>query len=140
MIQLRYYKEGDYESIQAVEPELVKGDFSEIIDKGVYFTAVDDDKPIGCGGIIFTGEDSGEVWLTLSESFVKKPVLFIRILEAGYALLKDSLEIKKITAKVNAKFNKGCRLIRHFGFNKVREETINGVQYGIYERWLTPLR
>lgn len=140
MIQLRHYKPGDYESIESVEPILEKGDFSTIADKGIYFTMVDDDKPVGCGGVLFTGEESGEIWLTVSKEISDKPITFIRTLDAGYNLLKESLEIQKITARVRVGFNQGCRLIQHFKFNKVREEIINGVQYGIYERWLTPLR
>ena len=138
-IQIRHYKDGDYESIQeCVEPFVKSGNFDIIRDCGVYLTITNNDIPVGCGGVIFTEIDEGEMWLRLSPELCRMPVLLMYALDAGYNIIVDSMEIKRLTARVNTNFSKGQRLSERFKFQPTNEVLQIGDQtYRIYEQWLT---
>jgi hypothetical protein len=135
MIALRLYQDGDYESIvDGVEPFINQGDFSVIKDSGVYLTMTHDDKVICCGGVVVKGDDEGVVWVKLSKSFCKKPIVFYRTMRHGLDIIIESLGFSKITTKVQEGFEQGERLVRHLGFKKTNQiEPILCVTYRIYE-------
>lgn len=134
-ISIRMYEDGDYESItDCVEPMSHLGSFDAIRDRGVYFTATGDGKPIGCGGIVLIDDDEGEIWLRLSKTICKYPVILVRILKSAKEILDKTFGFKRLVAKVQDDFEPGKRVVRFFGFDKTdKTETICDVQYRVYQ-------
>ena len=130
---LRPYQHGDYESItDCVEPIAYEGNFDVIEGCGAYVTAVDGNVVLGCGGVVITDDDEGEVWVRLSKRVCHKPLQLLRILKGGFEGIK-ACEIKTLRAKVQDGFEQGTRLAKKFGFSPTGEEiTINGILYRIY--------
>jgi len=137
-MMIRLYQDGDYEAItDCVEPFVASGDFSLIKDMGIYLTATEDDVPLGCGGIVMTGAAEGEVWLRLSWQICESPVTLMRILRAGFEIVKESFGISRLTARVQNGFGAGERMVKRFGFQDTNETmTIFDTKYRIYQ-WQT---
>ncbi len=121
-MNIRMYKDGDYEAIEdCIEPFGKVGYFEDIKDRGVYLTVEDNNKVIGCGGVVMTTDDEGVVWLTLSYDIAEKKLTLIRLLKEGLKIILESFNLKRITAKIQEGYEKGERMARWFGFRPTDE-------------------
>lgn len=115
MITLRLYQDGDHKAIaDCIEPTVDGEAPSEEMLCGVILTALDDGKPVACGGISLTSEDEGYVWIRASRELQK--TVLLRIIKEGHEIVKESFNLKRLFVLIQADFHKGQRLAERFGF------------------------
>ncbi len=104
MIELRKYKDSDWQEItDAVEPfsPLLPNDtFLHISDRSVAITGVEDGKVMACGGITFTSNDTGLVWVKVSEKCKRAAYTWARTIRETFTIMMASIEDLKVSTYV----------------------------------------
>jgi len=112
---LKEFEKSDWDNVlDPVEPgEFVLSNPSAF-DNGMGVTVLEDDKVLGCGGIVLNDNNNGEVWLKVSKS--TNPRTIVAGVLAGFKIIKDSFPDVTIRCRALNGFDKGHRLIRRLGF------------------------
>jgi hypothetical protein len=132
MIELVEYKPEHYEAIQdAVEPFSAPKDEIDVKGRGVAITATDGDV-MACGGIVYTSDTEGMVWVRVSKKCKEDAFSWARTIRETFRLMVKSTELKVFTYVVDG-FSQGDRLARSIGLQKTDEsEECNGKLYYKY--------
>ena len=134
MIEIREYKDGDYEALDdCIEPFAGHCDTSDIKEIGVHLTAIKDGIPICTGGVVFMSDTEGEIWFRAAKDFSKTPIAMMRVLKETFSAIVDCCEINRYIARVQDRFPSGQRLVEKLGFNQVGTRDVFGFKYRIYE-------
>ena len=137
MITLRPYKDEDWKAItDAVEPfsPLLPGDsFADIAKRSVAVTGMEDGEIMACGGITFTSNDEGMVWVKVSTKCKRSGYTWARTIKEVFNAMMDSVAELQISTYVLSDFCKGDKLARMIGLKKTSEkEEYKGNKYYKY--------
>jgi hypothetical protein len=132
MIQFIEYKPEHYESIQdAVEPFSGLKDEIDVKGRGVAITATDGDV-MACGGIVYTSETEGMVWVRISRKCKDNAFMWARTIKETFRLMVKSTKLKVFTYVIDD-FVEGDRLARSIGLFRTGEsKEHNGNLYHRY--------
>lgn len=132
-MRFRPFRKDDWYMDGAIEPiEIPCLDGLEKAERGVAITAEDSQGVIGCGGIAFWDDRTGELWVRLSGRIKEQPLQAIDAICAGFRILKDSVDVD-IFCRCEKDFAKANRLAKWLGFRPTEQYTqYNGKQYLIY--------
>lgn len=137
MIILREYKVEDWSKIDdAIEPFMtlkpVK-DFSEMVKRGLVITGVEDGHIMACGGVSYTSECEGVVWVKISRKCLRQPLGWARTIHETFRLMKEAVGDLQISTYIVNNFCKGEKLARLIGLKRTDEtEEYNGHIYNKY--------
>lgn len=127
---LRLYESQDWDKINAFEPFMVPVNSKDYCN-GLAVTAIDNERVIGCGGIVFIKE-IGMVWVRLDKdlgSHIRMARTILRMFNTMCDLVGDM----KVIAYVLDCFERGERLASFVGLKKnCKKIEFNG---NIYNRW-----
>jgi len=125
MITLRAYKDSDWKAItDAVEPftPLLPSDlFADISKRSVAVTGVEGGEIMACGGITFTGNDEGLVWVKVSKKCEGDPYKWARNIREVFNAMMESVSELQVSTYVVANFDKGDKLARMIGLHRTNE-------------------
>jgi hypothetical protein len=132
MIELLEYKPEHYEAIQdAVEPFSAPKDDIGVDGKGVAVTASDGDV-MACGGIVYTSDTEGMVWVRVSKKCQENAFVWARTIREAFKLMVESTNLNVFTYVIDG-FKAGDRLARSIGLKRTDEsEEQNGKVYYKY--------
>jgi hypothetical protein len=132
MIKVRKYKNEDLAEIKnPIEPFCSIIDDMDIASTGLAVTGVDDGV-MACGGIFFTDDTDGMVWLKVSEKCKENAFGWARTIKEVFGLMMDSVEMNVYTYVLEG-FCQGDRMARSIGLKKTDEtEKHNGNIYYKY--------
>lgn len=115
----RLYKDSDWVAItDAVEPFsllLPNDSFSDISQRSVAVTGVEDGKIMACGGITFISDTEGLVWVKVSTKCRKAAYMWARSIRETFFVMLDSIGDIKISTYVLKDFCKGDKLAKMIG-------------------------
>lgn len=128
MILLRKYKPEDFNIPDAIEPFCSPTDDTGVAERGIAVTAEDGDTR-ACGGIVYTSETEGMIWMKISKKCERNAYRWARTLKEGFKIMIDSVDIKVYTYILSG-FCSGERLARSLGMTKTDEtEDMNDRTY-----------
>lgn len=110
---VRKFKASDLDAFEPIEPDL-EGTPGQT---GIAVTGVRDGKIVGCGGV----DDTGEVWLRLSDTCRKFPLDTLRWLKSAIELIEETCGFEQLNATVKDCFGKGVKLVEYLGFVRTQE-------------------
>lgn len=126
MITIRAYKDSDWKEItDAVEPfsPLLPSDsFMDISKRSVAVTGVEDGEIMACGGITFTGNDEGMVWVKVSTKCGRSGYSWARTIKEVFTAMMDSVAELQVSTYVVENFCKGDKLAKMIGLKKTGEK------------------
>ncbi len=127
---LREYKIEDWSQVKdAIEPftaEYLGG-------KGISVTAIEDDKVMACGGVIYITDTEGSAWLKISKDCLTHPLKWARAIKQTFAMMIEASEGFNVTTYILVDFCKGEKLARLLGMKKTSiTEEYNGNIYNKY--------
>lgn len=118
MGKLRPFKAGDWSAIKnPAEPmKPCEADEDSLEKYGVSATYIEDDVPLGCGGV-FEHDGVAECWLKLSQDVIHtwNSMKIIEILKDMFEILKGKFDVP-IICRVLMGFQKGEKLVLYLGF------------------------
>jgi len=137
MITLRPYKDSDWKAItDAVEPfsPLLPSDsFMDISKRSVAVTGVEDGEIMACGGITFTTNEEGLVWVKVSTKCGQNGYTWARAIREVFTALMDSIAELQVSTYVVDNFCKGDRLAKMIGLkNTGKFQEYKGNKYYKY--------
>lgn len=135
MITLREYEIEDWSKIDdAIEPFIPPvpiEDFLKMTKRGVAITGVEDGEIMACGGIAYTNDKDGTVWLKVSRKCAGYG--WARTIRETFGLMKESVGDLRISTYILENFCKGEKLARLIGMKRTDEtEEYNGNTYNKY--------
>ena len=127
---VRDFELKDLETIKAIEPFMdLPPNWESVKDSIIGITAIENGKPIGCGGVV-VGEE-GVFWARLDGTISSDGY---RALVEGVKILTDSLGDMVYSTLVLEGFRKGRRLVEKLGFRKT-DTTVEHDNH-IYHRYV----
>lgn len=115
MGELRFFQTEDWYLINdPVETGAVNAEGLRLAERGVAITYEENNRPMGCGGIILYTETEGEVWLRLSRSVLSAKAA--RTIKEAFQLLREVFPDVKLWCRVQCNLLKAKRLIQWLGF------------------------
>jgi hypothetical protein len=128
MTEITPFKKSDwYEIKDAVEPlsdsvvEEAGPQWFDFAMNGVAVTVRENGAVIACGGIGMYDDETGGVWIKVSQIAAQKPIILIKGISDSLKIIIESLGAIDIVAHVRDGFTKGERMARFFGFKKTDE-------------------
>ena len=107
-------------------------DFLEMTKHGVSATGLEDGEIVAVGGIAYTSDDKGAVWLKISKK-VDGSFAWARTIRETFSLMKEAVGKMQISTYVLSDFCKGEKLARMIGLRKTdKMEQYNGNTYYKY--------
>lgn len=138
MITLKEYEVEDWVSIDdAVEPfspMMPPDGFLEMTRKnGVAVTAIEDEKTMACGGVVYVGKGESVVWVKVSKKCLEQPFKWARTILETFRIIKETLHPMTVTSYIMEEFCKGERVARMIGMKKTGVPyDLNGKKYNKY--------
>ena len=135
-MKLRKYKYEDWamikDAVEPFSPLLPSDSFLHIAERSVAVTGTEDGKIMACGGITFTSNTEGLVWVKVSKQCRNNAYKWARTIRETFSVMMDSVDLTVSTYVVNG-FCKGDKLARMIGLSKTGEkEEYNGNIYYKY--------
>jgi len=135
MITLKEYEPEDWSAItDAVEPFsplTPTKEFLEMTKNSVAVTAIENGNVMACGGITYTSDETGIVWVKVSRKC--QGYRWARSIRETFRIMMDSIGDLRISTYVIRDFCKGDKLARLIGLQKTDEyEEYNGNIYYKY--------
>ena len=125
MIVLREYNTDDLVKIDdAVEPFMPKmpiKEFTEMTQRGVAATGVEDGDVRACGGIAYFNDNDGVVWLKVSKKCLNHSFQWLRVIRETFKIMKEAVGDVAVSTYVLSGFCKGQRLARLVGMKPTNE-------------------
>ena len=137
MILLKEYEIEDWSKIDdAVEPFsplMPTEDFKSMTKHSIAVTGIEDGAVMACGGITYTNDTEGVVWVKVSKKCFKQPYRWAKSIRQTFEIMMDSIGNLKISTYVISGFRRGEKLARMIGLHKTgKAEEYNGKQYFKY--------
>jgi hypothetical protein len=128
MTEITTFKVSDwYEIEDSVAPlsdktvEEFGPDWFKFAMNGVAVTVRENGAVIACGGIGMYDDETGGVWIKVSQIAAQKPILLVKAIGDSLRIIIESMGAIDIVAHVRDGFTKGERMARFFGFKKTDE-------------------
>ncbi len=137
MIILKEYKPEDWTKISdAVEPFMfLKSleEFNKKTKRGIAVTATENGEIMACGGITYTSDTEGAVWVKVSRKCFKQSYRWARSIRETFRIMMDSIGSMTVTTYILNDFCKGERLAGLIGMKRTDDtEEFNGNVYNKY--------
>lgn len=137
MITLRYYKDSDWleitDAVEPFSPLEPAEEFIAISKHSVAVTGVEDGVVMACGGVTYTNDDAGVVWVKVSKKCLRQPYRWARTIKETFVIMMESIGNLKLSTYVISNFCKGDKLARLIGLKKTDEfKEHNGNKYYRY--------
>ena len=134
MITLREYNTEDLVEIDdAVEPFLPKmpmKEFTELTQRGIAITGVEDGDVRACGGIAYFNDNDGVAWLRLSKKCLHHSLQWSRAIRETFKVMRESVGDLVVSTYILKNFCRGQRVARLIGMKKTDEsEEFQGNTY-----------
>jgi len=130
MITVRKYEEGDWQQITTPVEPFLPTDMPDMGDDSIKLTGVENGRVIGCGGVIFAG-DEAILWLKLAAG---TSIVSARVVKEIYSILKSSITDKIMTTYVLQDFAKGEKLA---SFLDMKQEPVTTTYDGrVYNKYV----
>ena len=138
MITLKEYETEDWvkidDAVEPFSPLMPTKNFLEMTKKNsVAITGIEDGNIMVCGGISYTNDDKGIVWVKVSKKCLKQSFRWARSIRETFKTMMDSVGDLEISTYILDNFCKGERLARLIGLKRSGEaEKYNGKIYNKY--------
>lgn len=135
MITLRAYKVEDWsmitDSVEPFSPLMPTEEFLDMVKNGVAVTGIENDVVMACGGITYTSEDAGIVWVKVSEKC--QGYGWARTIRETFRIMMEIIGSLRISTYILNGFFKGEKLAKLIGLEKTSEtEKYKGNIYNKY--------
>ena len=136
-MKLRKYKDEDWamikDAVEPFSPLLPDDSFLHIADRSVAVTGTERNEVMACGGITFTSDNTGIVWVKVSKKCRRAAYAWARTIRETFNAMMDSIEDLEVSTYVVNGFCKGDKLARMIGLKKTdKSEEYNGQIYYKY--------
>lgn len=124
MIILKKYETEDWLKIDdAVEPLMYmeSSKFNKVVRQGIAVTAVEDGVVMACGGVTYTNDTEGMVWVKVSRKCLRQSYRWAKTIRQTFRIMMDAIGDLHISTYVLADFPKGAKLARMIGLYKTGE-------------------
>lgn len=122
MITSRKFEPEDWKKIDdAIEPFSYLCPDIDVANRSVAMTCADGDTIMACGGITYTGDNDGIIWLKLSKKCRKRRYFWARTVLETFRIMKDVIGGLKLHTYVLDKFCRGEKTARLIGLRKTGE-------------------
>ena len=118
MIEIREYKDGDYEALDDCVEGVGLGEINEVLPISILATATQDGEPIIVGGLVFADETLA--WVRLSSKASIKHTA-VRIIRESFKIMADACEVDELTAYVRDSFPEGEKMARAIKMNPTED-------------------
>ncbi len=130
---IRKYKDEDWamikDAVEPFSPLLPSDSFLHIADRSVAVTGMEGDEVMACGGITFTSNTEGLVWVKVSEKCKRNAYKWARTIRETFSIMLESVDVDVATYVLKG-FCKGDKLARMIGLRKTdKTEEYNGQIY-----------
>lgn len=137
MITLKEYEIDDWlkidDAVEPFSPLMPTEDFVKMTKYSIAVTAVENGVVMACGGITYTNDTEGIVWVKVSRKCLRQPYRWAKTIRQTFKIMMDSIGDLKIYTYVVSGFCKGDKLARLIGLKRTSEsEKYNGNTYYKY--------
>lgn len=137
MIILREYDVKDWlkidDAVEPFSPLVPTKNFVEMAKHSVAVTGVEDGVVMACGGVTYTNDTEGMVWVKVSKKCLRQSYRWAKTIRQVFDIMKKSVGNLRISTYVVSDFCKGEKLARMIGLTKTEEsEEYNGNIYYKY--------
>lgn len=139
-MRIELFKAEDLKKVDSIEIGVIDAeDFAkQCEDAKCAFTGWDEDKIIGCAGVINRGDRIGEVWASFSKNLPRYKFEAWRMIKEGLGIIIMDDNYDKFITHCRTGFEKGERILRHLGFRETFKTTctLDGCDCYMYEKIL----
>jgi len=138
-VYVRPFRKSDLGAFVPIEPmdidELKDPELAQAIeDSNLAVTGIRDGRIVGCGGVHPVNSEQGELWLRLSEECLKHKIDTYRWLKSGLKIIEETFPFRQLNAVIQCSYEKGIKLVEHFGFKRVQIREKDNKKYIVYAR------
>lgn len=138
-VYVRPFRKSDLAVFVPIEPmgidELKDPELAQAIeDSNLAVTGIRDGQIVGCGGVHPVNSEQGELWLRLSEECLEHKIDTGRCLISGLRIIEETFPFRQLNAVIQCSYERGIKLIEHFGFKQVQLREKDGKKYVVYAK------